>query len=335
MKPKLLEFLACPDCAASFSADIQTREGEEIIEATLACSQCGKKFPVTGGIPRFVPQMKAETAQTTEGFGFEWNTFNESIKSSNMSAEYLFLDFIVPVDRDFFRGKTVLDAGCGMGRFTMLAAQWGAGEVVAVDLGPAVQAAYANTRALPNAHVLQADLCALPLKYDFDYIFSVGVLHHLSNPRQGFLNLTRLLGNGGHLSAWVYSKEGNRWVERFITPLRKHVTSRLPKKVLLALSHALGAILFCVIKLIYTPVNRWRALHWLRRVLFYNDYLYYLGSVGFRGVVSVVFDHLVPSLAVYVSREELEQWLGSAKLRCESLTMRTNNSWRLLARAEK
>jgi SAM-dependent methyltransferase len=308
-------------------------EGEEILEGDLFCENCRVTVPVSRGIPRFMPQISAETAQTTEGFGFEWNTFNEAIKSTNMSAEFLFRDFIAPVTPEFFTDKTVLDAGCGMGRFSMLAAQWGARDVIAADLGPAVESAYKNTRALPNVHVIQADLCALPFKKRFDYVFSVGVLHHLADPKHGFLQITKLLNDGGHISAWVYAKEGNEWVERFITPVRKHVTSRLPKRVLLALSYLLGLILYGAIKLVYGPINRFRPLQPLRRLLFYNDYLFYLGQVGYRGVVSVIFDHLVPSLAAYVSREELSDWVRSANLSELSLTPRTNNSWRLLAKS--
>jgi SAM-dependent methyltransferase len=311
---------------------VQHREGDEVLDGELTCAQCGQAFAISSGIPRFVPRLSQETSQTTEGFGYEWNTFNEAIKGGNMSAEFLFLDFISPVAADFFQDKVVLDGGCGMGRFSMQAAKWGAREVIAVDLGPAVEAAYHNTRSLPNVHVIQADLCALPLKAAFDYVFSVGVLHHLADPKRGFVQISRLLKPRGHLSAWVYAREGNEWVERFITPFRKHVTSRMPKALLLGLSYVLGVILYGGIKLIYTPVNRLNALRWLRRRMFYNDYLYYLGSVGFSGVVSVIFDQLVPSLAAYVPKEDLVDWISSARLECLSITSRTNNSWRLLAR---
>jgi SAM-dependent methyltransferase len=331
VKPKLLQFVVCPRCHTSLSAEIHHRDGDEIMEAMLSCAKCQRTFPVSRGIPRFVPNLSNEAAQTTEGFGFEWNTFNEAIKSTEMSAEFLFQDFIAPVKPDFFCDKMVLDGGCGMGRFSMLAARWGAREVVAVDLGSAVEAAFQNTRGLPNVHVIQADLCELPLGQVFDYVFSVGVLHHTVEPRRSFLRIAELVKENGHLSAWVYSKEGNEWVERFITPARKHITSRLPKPMLLALSYLLGVILYAVIKLIYTPINKFAPLRPLRRVLFYNDYLFYLGRVGFRGVVSVIFDHLVPSLAAYISKDQLLDWTWSARFDCVSLTARTNNSWRLLA----
>ena len=45
--------------------------------------------------------------------------------------EEQFLDWLYPIDRAFFPGKRVLDAGCGTGRHAYLASRFGAREVVA------------------------------------------------------------------------------------------------------------------------------------------------------------------------------------------------------------
>jgi SAM-dependent methyltransferase len=76
----------------------------------------------------------------------------------------------------------------------------------------------------------------LPLARKFDYAFSVGVLHHLPDPRQGFMSLASRVKPGGRLSAWVYGAENNEWIVRFVNPVREKITSRIDQRALLHLS---------------------------------------------------------------------------------------------------
>ena len=101
-----------------------------------------------------------------------------------------FLDWIRPLEPADFEGRVVLDAGCGKGRHIFLAAKFKARTVVGVDLSNAVEAAYRNTRELPNVHVIQADIYHLPFAQPFDLAYSIGVLHHLPDPKAGFLALS-------------------------------------------------------------------------------------------------------------------------------------------------
>jgi SAM-dependent methyltransferase len=301
----------------------------EILEGSLTCKSCGQEYPIRKGVPRMTTgPLPEEVQQTVDGFGWEWNMFNEQIQDTYMTDKAHFLDFIYPTTDDFFEGKLVLDAGCGMGRFLKLGAGFGSSEIIGVDLSHSVEAAYRNTRALPNAHVVKADISNLPFVEKFDYIFSVGVLHHMQSPQEGFSQLARLLREKGTISVWVYSKENNGWVIHFLTPLRKHITSHLPKPVLFLLSHFLGLMLYICVKLIYKPANENRLGLKLGRLLPYNDYLYYISRLNYASLVSVIFDHLVPQLASYVSKEELKSWFCEANLSDVMITSRNNMSWR-------
>jgi SAM-dependent methyltransferase len=274
-----------------------------------------------------VQPLSAEVQNTVEGFGFEWQTFNQQIKDTYMTDKAHFLDFIHPIAEDFFDGKFVLDAGCGMGRFLKLGAEFGSMEIIGIDLSQSVEAAYQNTRHLVNAHVVQANIFALPFRNVFDYIFSIGVLHHLDNPQQGFCQLVKLLKRNGSISVWVYSRENNHWVAA-LTPLRKHITSRLPKPVLLGASHFIGIFLYLLLQLVYRPVNEMKVERKIKRLLPYNDYLYYSSQLAYLALVSVVFDHLVPQLAEYISKEELMDWFTKENLKSVFITPRNNMSWR-------
>src|SRR6266550_1677001 len=254
MKRKLLDYLNCPDCAAQLElTDVVVTEGQEIMQGRLTCIACKSAFPIVRGVPRFVSseQLEADKAATAESFGWQWQHFTHT---DELYADQ-FLGWIAPVAPEFFQNKIVLEGGCGKGRHTELAARWGAREVVGVDLSAAVETAFAATRKLENAHIIQADLYHLPLARAFDYAFSLGVLHPLPDPRAGFRSLASRVKTGGHISAWVYGAENNGWITRYINPLRK-VTSRIDQRTLLHASKFPTALMYLATKLVYGPLNR-------------------------------------------------------------------------------
>src|SRR5687767_9905408 len=175
MKEKLLELLACPTCGGDILlADAGKYEDEEIIEGALRCKTCDHEYKIVRGVPRFaeLDKIEADKAETAENFGWQWTHFTQEDRL--YAAQ--FLGWLQPVKPEFFEGKIVLEAGCGKGRHTTLAADWGAKEIVGIDLSAAVETAYQATKHLPNAHIVQADIYKLPFKRAFDYAFSVGVL---------------------------------------------------------------------------------------------------------------------------------------------------------------
>src|SRR5712671_8202833 len=254
MKERLLNYLSCPSCAGAIAlTSAGHREAEEVIEGQLSCSSCARAWPVTRGVPRFasLDEVEAEKAATAAGFGWQWQHFTQT----DDKYEQQFLGWIAPVTPEFFKDKVVLEGGCGKGRHTRLAAQWGAREVIGIDLSAAVETAFAATRHLPNAHIVQADIFNLPFARGFDYAFSVGVLHHLPDPRAGFKSLAAKVKSGGHLSAWVYGAENNEWITRWVNPVRAR-TSHMNRRALLQLSKLPTAIVFAATKLVYGPLNR-------------------------------------------------------------------------------
>src|SRR6267142_5303142 len=188
--PELTETLRCPACVGQLSS---TRDADE---DALVCSKCGEKFPVIRSIPRLLlaPFREAllgngtvagtdeRQLQTALSFGFEWTRFPEMYDEWGRSVR----EYMQPDRAEFFRGKKVLDAGCGNGRFAHYAAKYGA-EVWAMDLGPAVEIARRNTEQAGVVQVAQADLHQPPFAPEsFDFIYSIGVLHHLPDPEAAF-----------------------------------------------------------------------------------------------------------------------------------------------------
>ena len=326
MKQRLLQFLACPACQGKIHlAEISDKDGAEIIQGQLCCAGCARTFPIVHGVPRFadLAEIGEEKAATARGFGWEWTHFDQQDEKYGEQ----FLGWLNPVRPEFFRDKIVLDGGCGKGRHLIPAAEWGAREVIGVDLSDAVDTAFAATRGVENIHVIQGDIHRLPVAPVFDYAFSLGVLDHLGSPIDGFKSLASKVKPGGHISAWVYGAENNGWITGLINPLRVNFTSRLSPGTLFHLSKLPSAVLYLTTKLIYGPLSRIGNGSLTRR-LYYGDYLSSLARFGWREQHSIVFDHLVAPTAHYLTREQFETWWTSIKAHEVKIGWHNKNSWR-------
>jgi SAM-dependent methyltransferase len=326
LKETLKKYLSCPDCARPLEFSETEREGAEIISGTIHCSVCGKQWPIVRGVPRFaaMTEVAEDKAATAANFGWQWQHFTQA----DDRYEDQFLGWIAPVTREFFKDKVVLEGGCGKGRHTQLAAQFGARDVIGVDLSDAVETAFAATRHLPNAHIVQTDIFNLPFARAFDYAFSVGVLHHLPDPRGGFKSLVSKVKPGGHMSAWIYGAENNEWITRFVNPVRERVTSRINPRLLVQLSKIPAAMIFLATKTVYGPLNRSARGTALARHLFYNDYLKSIAGFGWREQHTIVFDHLVAPTAFYISRDEFADWWREIGVDDPDINWHNQNSWR-------
>jgi len=316
MKERLLKYLVCPECRGELTLLNPTRQGDEIWEAELNCASCQHAYKVVEGIPRFVPEALDSVVQrNVENFGAQWHLLDE--RSDVNRRE--FLSYLDKVSPDFFKGKLVLDAGCGMGKFLYYAAEWGAEDVIGVDLSNSVEVASRWTREMPNAHVIQADIYKLPLRDRFDFIYSIGVLHHLPDPPAGFRSLTKLLNRGGTILAWVYGYEGNQLYIKLADPLR-WITCRLPFWVNKLGAKLLAGILWMIIWAVYLPANR---LGFKRLPM--NDYFLYFYELGFQFFRGTVLDKMIPSISHHYRRDEFARWWENfVDVR---LVQRNGNSW--------
>jgi len=333
MKKRLLDYLACPSCGDSLRLNATSAEGIEIMEGELKCAGCARMFPILRGVPRFadLAGIEKDKQATAEKFGWSWQTFSH--EDEKYAEE--FLGWIAPVRPEFFAEKVVLEGGCGKGRHTQRVAQWGAQDIVAVDLSAAVEVAFASTRGIENAHVIQADIYHLPLLSVFDYAFSVGVLHHLPDPRAGFKSLVSKVKSSGNVSAWVYGAENNGWIVRLVNPIRERLTSRMNPRLLFHLSKVPTAMMYAATKLFHGPMNRSARGAAIARHSFYNDYLNFVSQFNWREQHLIVFDHLVAPTSFYISREEFESWWKEVDARDVLIGWHNKNSWRGFGRIER
>ncbi len=175
--------------------------------------------------------------RTKATYGLQWNRFRILRPEEDRAT---FFGRTGQTAEDLI-GATILDAGCGMGRYLRVAAEAGA-NVVGLDLSESTRAAKELTADLADrVLVLRGDLLRPPLaERSFDQVYSIGVLDHTPDPRRAFLSLARLLKPGGRIAIWVYRKERPA-LERIIDAHRA-VSTRLPLGVLLGLSRAMAPV---------------------------------------------------------------------------------------------
>jgi len=234
--------LVCPECRAA----LETEAGD-----SLRCPACARRVPVRDGIPRFVePEHLAS-------FGLQWNRY----EVAHDDEDRVTFQAKTGVAVETLDGLRMLDAGCGGGRYCRVAGEAGA-DVVGVDHTPAVDKAAKlcaelrigwpglDRRETPHAATadedlrsltlparrgsvcfLQADLKKLPLEEaSFDFVFSIGVMHHDADTRAVFDAVAKMVRPGGRLSVWLYRR--NQWWQEAINTLLRRRTTRMPPEKL-------------------------------------------------------------------------------------------------------
>jgi len=317
MRESLITYLCCPVDRSPLRLEAETRRGAEIVTGHLR-SETGRTYDIVDGIPHLVvPSRDAAETATVTAFGKQWAHY-DNVDGYMGSAE-LFTEF-TGLDPSSVAGRTVLEVGCGGGRWLKVLAELGAKEVVGLEFSTAVQQAAERTKGLSNVHVVRGSALVSPIEAAFDLVVSLGVIHHLADPVLGLSNIHKAVAPQHLVVIVVYAREGNRLYLSVVSPLRK-VMQYLPDRVLLATSRCLALGVWSYIH----TVNRAAVAAGIKLPL--RDYLAMLSRLRFRDVEVVVYDQLAPQIARYPTRGELTEWVEGAGGRIERMHHRTGNSW--------
>lgn len=291
MRLKLLDVLACPSCGGSFAvASVARRDEDEILDGSLACAGCGHTAPVTDGIPRFV-----SSDLYASSFGLQWNLFRveqiDSVNRTGLSERRFFSE--TGWAPDWMRGKWILDAGCGAGRFLEVASRYGC-DVVGVDLSHATDAARTTLRQRPNVHLVQASVDALPFKPGaFDGCYCIGVIQHTPTPQRALEALPRVVTSGGRVAVTIY--ERRRWTMLNGKYLARRVTRRMNPRLLLLGVRALMPLLFPITDVLFRLPVVGRAFMFVIPVANYVHETRLTRRERYRWAVLDTFDMLAPA----------------------------------------
>ncbi len=205
--------------------------------------------------------------RTASAFGFEWNRYKVTSPEEDLLT-LAFLTGIDPnlyhplefddvfaqtpsksdvedIDTSFLEGKRVLEVGCGMGKYVRSVADHG-GIAVGLDLSHSLDRARREHGSRDDLHLVRGNILEHPFKErSFDFVYSVGVLHHTPDCSRAFQNSATLVRDGGHLAVWLYPTERMstryaRLVHFVQDSLMRPVTSRMPHAALYRLCRLLG-----------------------------------------------------------------------------------------------
>lgn len=157
-------------------------------------------------------------------------------------------------------GASVLDAGCGGGRYTVAWTRVGAAEATGVDIseiGIADARRRADEAGTTGVRFEQGSVLDLPYEEgSFDVVFSNGVLHHTTDWEQGVDELVRVLRPGG--LGWLYLIEapgGLFWdLIEILRVVTEHDSKAFARRALLALGIPANRV-FYMLDHVMVPIN--------------------------------------------------------------------------------
>ncbi|MEO6537340.1 MAG: methyltransferase domain-containing protein [Ferruginibacter sp.] len=151
---------------------------------------------VVAGIPRFVPGGSYASL-----FGDQWKQYKKTQLDSFTGATITTdrINRCLGELKDGLKGKLVLEAGCGAGRFTEVLLKKEA-TLVSADLSSAVEVNIENFPVSEKHIIIQADINDMPYANEtFDVVLCMGVIQHTPRPEETIKNLYALVKKGGIL----------------------------------------------------------------------------------------------------------------------------------------
>ena len=259
-------------------------------------------------------QQSLPTEQgSPERFGYSWERYGDILPAH----EEQFLRWTAPLRRDDWRGKRFLDAGCGIGRNCYWPMTYGAAGGVGCDIEErTLSRARKNLARYSSVEVRRQSIYDLAEENVFDIVFSIGVIHHLEFPDLAVARLVRAAKPGGRVLVWLYGRENNGWIIRFADPVRNALFSRLPLGLVHALSWPATAVLWLAL------------LSGLTRI----EYFRLLRRFSFEHLRAIVFDHMIPKIARYYTRDEAIALLNAAGLQEIEAVWVNEMSWAVTGR---
>lgn len=149
-------------------------------------------------------------AATVDSFGREWTYFKGFSEDDIKKAGDMYFDIVS--DEMVNHNTYVLDVGCGSGRWSKYLAPR-VRFIEATDPSESVSAAAECLSFFKNVRVTRASLDNLPFADEsFDFIFSLGVLHHVPDTKSALHSILRKLKPSGTILLYLYYRFDDRGV---------------------------------------------------------------------------------------------------------------------------
>lgn len=259
--------------------------------------------------------------QTISDFGDQWGRFTDN--QGWYGSTELFEDIVTPLlEVKCLDGAKVAEIGSGTGRIVGMLLDTGVDHVYAIEpSSEAFRSLSQNVQRMPR----QDHVTAINKRGDdwrtskeLDYVFSIGVIHHIPDPRPVLQNAFSALHPGGRLFLWLYGYEGNEFYVRTVGLLRT-LTTRVPH--------------FClniIVELMYFLLVCYRHVSKIRRLPLHDYIENVLWPISPQKRKLVIYDQLNPAYAKYYRKDEAVQLLRSAGFVDIRIHHRHGYSWSIM-----
>ena len=249
---------------------------------------------------------------TVESFGDEWEKFSDftTAEINKIGDEYFDI-----VDDSILNSKSVvLDMGCGSGRWSKYLAPK-VNFIEAIDPSNAIFSATRLLNKNNNVRTTQASSDNIPFADEtFDFIFSLGVLHHIPDTQQALNDIVKKLKIGNHILIYLYYSLDNRGLLYKVlfkmSSMIRFLVSILPKGIkhfvcdIIAVVIYLPFILFArALKTIFSKNNLYKKI----------PLSYYIGK-SFNVIRNDALDRFGTPLEQRFSREEIRKMMSKSGL---------------------
>jgi SAM-dependent methyltransferase len=182
-----------------------------------------------------------------KSFGDEWLKFQDfpDATINKIAAEY----FDILNETIVNKNSYVMDVGCGTGRWTKYLSK-NAGFIEAVDPSDALIAAdNLLGTSVENVRLTKASTDNLPFEDEtFDFVMSVGVLHHIPDTQKAMQDCVKKVKKGGHFYCYLYynlDSRGTLFKSLFwLSDLIRKFVSKLPSGIKKMVTDLLAVIIY-------------------------------------------------------------------------------------------
>ena len=247
-----------------------------------------------------------------ERFGYEWGKYCEILPIYQEQFDRWTSPLI---KKSEWKEKKFIDVGCGIGRNSFWPLIYGASEALCIDVdNRTLECAKTNLKKFKSVNIVNRSAYQINESDRFDIAFSIGVVHHLEDPKLALSNMVKSVRIGGSVLIWVYGYENNEWIVKYFNPLRNMLFSRLPISVVHFLSIFPTLFLYIFIRLIKGK----------------TEYLNLIRNFSFSHLRSIVFDQMLPKIANYYKEDEVKRLMNSVGLVNVKVNWVNEMSWSVI-----
>lgn len=202
--------------------------------------------------------------KTKNIYSFLW----ESYKNISPYDKWHFNEMQSNIPHIIVQGALGIDIGSGCGFDTYIMAKNNPSvKIISLDISDGIYKTKELTSKLKNVWCIKGSALRIPIKDNmFNFAYSFGVLHHISQPEMALREIARIIKPKAFIFLYLYEDHSDNPLKHFslkiITILRK-ITTKIPHRFLYVISYLFSPFIFILFSYpsrILKKINRTKSL---------------------------------------------------------------------------